>query len=189
MTELKQKAQDELTNNATAIAGLGITQTHLTYIKKAAKIPKGHKFPLHLLTDYLEEHPDAMASGIAKRMASGQHLIAKQEVVTSRIGHSKKHRASRNPKIKIGVRESTPDRISCTYRLKADTYHAIQKISELTKQSATKIIENIVNEFHEVYLEKNEENKLQSARLAAQQAKEAYDTAQAKIAKYEQENA
>lgn len=181
MTELKQKLEKEMTNNATAIAGLGISPVHLGYLKKAARIPKGHKWPLHLLTEFLTEHPDAMACGVAKKLA-----MDPPRSIPNRVGHSQKHRPKRDPKIKVGKRESTPDRVSVTYRLKADVYHKLQTTSELTKQSVTKIVEDIVSEFHEKYLQTREENKLQSARLAAQQAKEAYEKAQAKIDEYEQ---
>ena len=179
MTELKQKLEKEMTNNATAMAGLSISPVHLGFLKKAARIPKGHKWPLHLLTEFLTEHPDAMACGVAKEFAM------KPPTITDRIGHSQKHRPKRNPKIKVGIRANTPDRVSCTYRLKADVYHKLQCASELTNLSVTKIVEDMVDEFHSEFVQNKEENRLQAARLAAQLAKETYDRCFAKIAEYE----
>jgi hypothetical protein len=76
-----------------------------------------------------------------------------------------------------------------TYRLKAEIYHKIQATSELTKESATKIVETLVDEFCGEFLKKNEENKLQSARLQAELAQRSLDIAQAQIEEYEQINA
>lgn len=176
MTELKQKLDKEMTNNATAINGLGISLTHLSYLKKAAGIPKGHQWPLHLLTEFLTANPDAKACGVAKSIAEGNTAIQ------TRIGHSKKHRPTRNPKVKQGKRSDTPNRVSVTYRLREDVYHKIQATSEVTKESATKIIEALVNEFCEGLAAANKENQLQAARIQTAEAQRALDLAQAKLA-------
>lgn len=178
MTDIYNKNMD----NKTAAATLKVSLTHLSFLKKAAGVPRGHRWVYAILKDFITKFPEALASSsVAQRMAQGQGLV-----ISNRIGHSAKHRPNRNPKVKVGTRPTTPNRVSCTYRFTEDTYNKLQLASDRTKLSVSYIHEQLVAKYLDEFVKENEVRDLTNAKIAAEAAKKAYEAAQERLKAIEQ---
>ena len=126
--------------NAEARKLLGITQTHLAMIKKAAQVPRGHNFDYDIIENFLKCNPTAKKYHVARDMAQGLIAISHTEYLG---------------KITLGKKQGTPARIDWATRMDLECNKSLKRAQKMTRISQSKIVEMLIQEHIEQFIKDN----------------------------------